>query len=158
MQARPSGEPGTHFGHEVPMSIRRVMQHIGVLGTGTVGSTVATRLVAQGYSVMMGSRTADNAKGATWARDSGARARVGTYADAAGFAELIFNCTRGDSSLEALESAGGEEGSGEVSDVGESTRCFGERAVVDEHVVGAEVDQAVVVAAAEGGVVVVDGE
>ena len=82
------------------------MQHIGVLGTGTVGCAIATRLVSHGYSVMMGSRTADNPKAKAWAGTSGARSSVGTYADAAAFGELVFNCTRGDASLEALESAG----------------------------------------------------
>jgi 8-hydroxy-5-deazaflavin:NADPH oxidoreductase len=34
---------------------------IGVLGTGVVGSTIASKLIVLGHEVMMGSRTADNA-------------------------------------------------------------------------------------------------
>ena len=35
---------------------------IGVLGTGMVGNTIATKLVQLGHDVKMGSRTADNEK------------------------------------------------------------------------------------------------
>jgi hypothetical protein len=35
---------------------------IGVLGTGMVGQAIASKLVELGHDVMMGSRTADNAK------------------------------------------------------------------------------------------------
>jgi predicted dinucleotide-binding enzyme len=38
---------------------------IGVLGTGMVGNAIASKLVALGHDVMMGSRTSDNAKART---------------------------------------------------------------------------------------------
>ena len=37
---------------------------IGVLGTGMVGATIATKLVELGHEVMMGSRTVSNEKAA----------------------------------------------------------------------------------------------
>ena len=44
---------------------------IGVLGTGMVGNAIASKLVALGHEVMMGSRTSDNAKARTWAKTAG---------------------------------------------------------------------------------------
>jgi hypothetical protein len=79
---------------------------IGVLGTGTVGATIGTKLVQLGHDVRMGARDATNARAAAWAAPLGARASHGTFADAAAFGELLFNCTAGTGSLAALESAG----------------------------------------------------
>lgn len=39
----------------------------GVLGTGDVARTIATKLIAQGHEVMMGARSGANAKAADWA-------------------------------------------------------------------------------------------
>ena len=79
---------------------------IGVLGTGMVGETIASRLVELGHDVCMGSRSATNEKCAAWASRAGARARSGTFADAAAFGEIVFNCTNGEATLEALRAAG----------------------------------------------------
>ena len=81
---------------------------IAVLGTGDVGNRLATKLVSLGKEVMMGSRTAKNPKAAAWAKATGARASTGTFEDAAKFGELVFNCTAGVVSLEALKLAGKE--------------------------------------------------
>ena len=40
--------------------------NIGVFGTGVVGSTIGTKLLELGHSVMMGSRSADNKKATDW--------------------------------------------------------------------------------------------
>lgn len=80
--------------------------NIGVLGTGMVGSAIATKLVQLGYSVKMGSRTATNPKASDWAKANGANASHGTFADAAASGEIVFNCTAGMASLEALDLAG----------------------------------------------------
>lgn len=79
---------------------------IGVLGTGMVGHAISAKLVALGHDVMMGSRTANHPKASAWARDAGPRGSAGTFADVAAFGEVLFNCTRGASSLAALEAAG----------------------------------------------------
>lgn len=71
-----------------------------------VGSTIGKKLVELGYTVMMGSRTADNEKGQAWVNANGRNASSGTFADAASFGEIIFNCTKGDASLEAIKMAG----------------------------------------------------
>lgn len=79
---------------------------IAVLGTGMVGETIGSKLVELGHEVRMGSRTATNEKAAAWAKKAGARASAGTFADAASFGELIFNCTAGNGSVEAISMAG----------------------------------------------------
>ncbi len=79
---------------------------IGVFGTGMVGNTIASKLVALGHEVRMGSRTANNEKAVAWAKEAGARASTGTFEDAAAFGEILFNCTQGAGSIPALEAAG----------------------------------------------------
>jgi predicted dinucleotide-binding enzyme len=71
-----------------------------------VGETLGTKLVQIGQEVMMGSRTANNEKAAAWAGQNGPRASTGTFAGAAAFGEIVFNCTNGANSLEALRQAG----------------------------------------------------
>src|SRR6266536_3420809 len=63
------------------------MSRIGVLGTGVVGQTVASKLSEVGHEVKMGTRS------------------DGTYADAAAFGEIVVNATPGAASLEALDAA-----------------------------------------------------
>jgi len=79
---------------------------IGVLGTGIVGTTIASKLVQLGNDVKMGARDAGNSKAVAWSKSNGARASEGSYADAAASGELLFNCTSGTGSLPALEAAG----------------------------------------------------
>jgi len=87
---------------------------IGILGTGTVGKTIGTKLIQLNHQVMMGSRTAANEKANEWVNVSGANAANGTFSDAAKHGELIFNCTSGMGSLEALKSAGAENMKGKI--------------------------------------------
>jgi predicted dinucleotide-binding enzyme len=65
---------------------------IGVLGTGMVGRAIAGKLEALGHDVRVGSRTAGD--GAV------------VFADAAAHGEVLFNCTAGAGSLDALTAAG----------------------------------------------------
>ena len=88
--------------------------NIGVLGTGVVGQTIASKLVELGYEVMMGSRDAANPKAIAWAKDEGRHALYGTFMNAAAFGEMIFNCTLGAASLDALSHAGPENLKGKI--------------------------------------------
>lgn len=81
---------------------------IGVLGTGVVGNTIASKLVQLGHEVKMGSRTVNNPKASEWATANGSKASKGTFADASTYGEIIFNCTAGSASLEVLKLAGNE--------------------------------------------------
>ena len=74
---------------------------LGVLGTGVVGQTIGSKLVALGHEVVMGAREAGNPKAAEWVAKAGPGAAHGTFADAAAAAgELLFNCTSGAASDE----------------------------------------------------------
>jgi predicted dinucleotide-binding enzyme len=71
-----------------------------VLGTGVVGRTIVGKLRELGHDVLVGSRSAgDDAV---------------PFADAAAHGELVFNCTNGNASLEALNAAGSENLAGKV--------------------------------------------
>lgn len=89
---------------------------IGVIGTGMVGNAIGTKLVELGHEVKMGSRTANNEKAVAWAKGvaAGTRASQGTFADAATFGELIFNCTSGSGAVAAVTAAGAENLSGKI--------------------------------------------
>ncbi|MEA2476026.1 MAG: 8-hydroxy-5-deazaflavin:NADPH oxidoreductase [Actinomycetota bacterium] len=78
----------------------------GVLGTGGVGQTLATKLVELDHDVMMGARQKGNEKAVAWADTAGSRAREGSFADAAAFGEIIINATAGSASVDALTAAG----------------------------------------------------
>ena len=87
---------------------------IGIFGTGMVGSTIGTKLVQLGHEVKMGSRTPDNPKAVEWTNANGAKASHGTFADAAVFGEMLFNCTTGLNSIDALKLAGEKNMNGKV--------------------------------------------
>ena len=87
---------------------------IAVLGTGMVGNAIGTKLIQLGHEVKMGARAANNEKAAAWVRASGAGAAQGTFAEAAAFGEIVFNCTSGSGSLAALEQAGANNLKGKV--------------------------------------------
>ena len=87
---------------------------IGVLGTAGVGQTIATKLVELGHEVTMGSRSAGNEKAAEWVSGAGEGASEGSFADAAAHGEMLFNCTAGTASVDALRAAGDEELRGKV--------------------------------------------
>jgi 8-hydroxy-5-deazaflavin:NADPH oxidoreductase len=89
------------------------METIAVLGTGAVGKAIGNRLISLGYSVIMGSRTADNPKSLEWAA-AGDRASADTFAGAASRADIVFNCTKGEATLEALGMAGRENLKGKL--------------------------------------------
>ncbi len=88
--------------------------NIGVLGTGMVGNAIGTKLVQLGHAVKMGARSATNEKAAQWVQANGAGASQGTFADAAAFGEIVFNCTSGGASLEVLHQAGADNLKGKV--------------------------------------------
>ena len=88
--------------------------NIAVLGTGLTGQTIATKLVRLGHEVMMGSRDPAKPEAVTWARDAGQHALYGTFQNAAAFGEIVFNCTLGAASLDALAQAGAENLRGKI--------------------------------------------
>jgi predicted dinucleotide-binding enzyme len=87
---------------------------IGMLGTGMVGRTIGAKLVALGHEARMGSRSAGGESARAWAEEAGDGASEGTFADAAGFGGIVFNCTAGGASLDALDAAGADNLDGKV--------------------------------------------
>ena len=57
------------------------MQKIGVLGSGTVGTVLANGFLEHGHEVMRGTR--EPGKLVDWQQKVGAKARTGTFAEAA---------------------------------------------------------------------------
>ena len=82
--------------------------NIGILGTGVVGNALGSKFARSGHQVMMGSRSRTNEKAAQWVAAAGRGASHGTFAEAARFGEIVFDCTAGAASLEALALAGRE--------------------------------------------------
>lgn len=87
---------------------------IGVLGTGMVGVTLASKLVELGHDVVMGAREASNEKAAAWKAKMRGKAGTGTFADAARHGAVLINATRGTESIAALDLAGGDNLGGKV--------------------------------------------
>ena len=79
---------------------------IGILGTGVTGQTIGSKLVELGHDVMLGSRDEANPEAVMWAKEEGHNALYGSFMNAAEFGEILFNCTLGAASLDALRSAG----------------------------------------------------
>jgi len=77
---------------------------IGILGSGTVGRTLAGRLAERGHDAVVGSRDPNKLK--DWLAQVGAGVGGGTLSEAARHGEVVFNCTPGAGSLEALHLAG----------------------------------------------------
>jgi len=119
---------------------------IGIIGTGIVGNTLGTKLVQLGHEVKMGSRTANNEKAAAWVATAGKGASQGTFADAAKFGELNFNCTGGMVSLEALKAAGAENLKGKILIDVSNTLDFSKGmpptlAIVNDNSIGEEIQK-----------------
>ncbi len=78
------------------------MKKIGVLGSGSVGQILSDGLLKHGYDVMRGSR--DPQKLAEWQAGAGvgARAKTGTFTEAAHFGELVILAVKGSAAGEVV--------------------------------------------------------
>src|SRR5215208_3273143 len=98
---------------------------LGILGTGVVGKTMATRLADLGQDVMVGTRDPQETLSRTdsdqygnppfsaWQQEH-PEVKLGTFGDAAAHGEMVLNATAGAVSLEALEQAGEENLNGKI--------------------------------------------
>ena len=99
--------------------------NIAVLGTGSVGRTIAARLDSLGHHVVVGTRdpqatlarTEPDAMGnppfSTWSAEH-ERVGVATFADAASGADLVVNASSGAATMEVLGLAGADHLAGKV--------------------------------------------
>jgi len=98
---------------------------IAIIGTGSVGQTIASRLVELGHEVVIGTRNVaeklankekdfyGNPPFSEWLK-ANSKVKVDTFLYAASFGELIINATHGGSSIEALTLAGSANLKGKV--------------------------------------------
>jgi len=77
---------------------------IGIIGSGTVGQTLASGFLKYGYQVKIGSR--DLTKLADWKTKAGSGGSTGSFAEAAQFGDIIILATKGSAALNALQLAG----------------------------------------------------
>lgn len=99
---------------------------IAVFGTGIVGQVIANRLAGLGHSVTIGTREVENTLARTnkdlygnpsfgeWYKQNKSAIKLSTYSEAASEAEMIFNCTMGQGSLDALNQAGSANLKGKI--------------------------------------------
>jgi predicted dinucleotide-binding enzyme len=87
------------------------MKKIGILGSGTVAKTLASGYIKHGYEVMLGTR--DEAKLKDWA-DKHPNGKVGSFRDAAAFADVLVLAVKGTVARNALELAGAENLAGKT--------------------------------------------
>ena len=91
---------------------------IGIIGSGPVAHTIANKLLELKHEVMISARDVDADKETnfgklpsvtTWAKEhtrNGQKAYGGNFTQAAQFGEVVFNCTTGAHTLEALKFVG----------------------------------------------------
>jgi predicted dinucleotide-binding enzyme len=76
---------------------------VGVLGSGDVAKVLAGGFLKHGHDVTIGTRT--SSKLADWTKQN-PRGRVGSFAEAAKFGELVVLAVKGTVALDALRAAG----------------------------------------------------
>jgi predicted dinucleotide-binding enzyme len=79
---------------------------IGVLGSGDVGKTLGAGFLKHGHSVMMG--TSNPVKLADW-KQANPAGQVGSFAEAAGFGEVVVLAVKGARASEALKKSGADK-------------------------------------------------
>jgi hypothetical protein len=79
---------------------------IGILGSGEVGRSLGAGFLRHGYQVTVGSRSPEKLD--EWRTKAGNGARVGTFAEAASFGDLLVLAVKGTVAKDALALAGEE--------------------------------------------------
>jgi hypothetical protein len=84
---------------------------VGILGSGDVGKTLAAGFLKHGHAVTIGTRTAG--KLADWG-EKNPRGNIGSFEEAAKFAELIVLAVKGAVAKDALLGAGSDHLNGKI--------------------------------------------
>jgi predicted dinucleotide-binding enzyme len=100
---------------------------LGIIGSGQVAQIIGVKLLELHHEVMISSRNINTEKdrgtggklpsAKQWANEQltrGFKAYAGSFFEAAKFGEIIFNCSSGGASIEALISAGKENLKGKI--------------------------------------------
>lgn len=79
---------------------------IGILGSGNVGHALADGWLNQGHDVMIGTRSPG--KLADWKSRAGDRGRVGSFAEAAGFGNVVVLAVKGSAAVDVVDGVGAD--------------------------------------------------
>jgi predicted dinucleotide-binding enzyme len=85
---------------------------VGVIGSGTVGETLADGFLKHGHEVMRGSR--EPGKLGAWKQKAGAKAQVGSFAEAAAFGDVVVLVVKGTAAESAVKLCGPETLAGKI--------------------------------------------
>jgi predicted dinucleotide-binding enzyme len=88
------------------------MKKVAVLGSGPVGQVLADGFLRHGYAVVRGSRDPDKLEG--WRVSAGPNASVGTFAEAAGAAEIVVLAVKGSAAEAVVDLCGAGALAGKV--------------------------------------------
>lgn len=88
------------------------MSKVSVLGSGQVGEVLANGFLKHGHEVLRASREPE--KLAAWKAGAGANARTGTFAEAAGWGEVVVLAVKGTAAEAAIDAAGVERLAGKL--------------------------------------------
>ena len=80
-------------------------ERIGVLGSGIVGRVLASAFLQEGYEVMLSARSAVKDELLAW-QQANVNGKIGTFADAAGFGNIVVLAVAGQHAHAALDLAG----------------------------------------------------
>ncbi|MFI5187658.1 MAG: NADPH-dependent F420 reductase [Chitinophagales bacterium] len=86
---------------------------IGILGSSVVGQTLGKAFLTEGYEVMIGTRNTSKEDLVKWQKQNPS-AKLGSFADAARFGELIVLAVSGDVAVTVVEQSGKENFSHKV--------------------------------------------
>src|SRR5919108_2431419 len=79
---------------------------VGILGSGDVGKSLGKGFAIHGHSVKLGSRTPDSEKLKVWRKEARGETSTGTFAEAAGFGEVLVLAPLGSAVDEVIGLAG----------------------------------------------------
>jgi hypothetical protein len=77
---------------------------IGILGSGVVGRVLGAGFIRHGFEVMLGTRGPEKLE--EWKEEAGEKGRVGSFAEAASFGDVLVLAVKGTAGQETLTMAG----------------------------------------------------
>ncbi len=82
----------------------KMQKKIGILGSGTVAKSLGAGFLKRGFDLMLGTR--DSSKLEDWMKGDGSGSKVGTFGEAAAFADMVVLAVKGTAAKSALDLAG----------------------------------------------------
>ena len=79
---------------------------VGILGSGVVGRALGSGFIRHGFDVMVGTRSPE--KFDEWRAKAGEKGKVGNFAEAASFGDVLVLAVKGTAAQETLKMAGGD--------------------------------------------------